>query len=406
LNIIKLDIKKNLKKVEKNMTNQQEELMVYADRSERTLIVKDKQEAKKILSERVKQTFLLKGILGLELTSSDVIVTFDVIETDDHLVKKGMIAKAKPFFTSQHVFRHLTGFLGVPTGIYDLIQTFRVLTESQRIECLEHLAEILKIHFEHRLYEVENSRKKDIYLTVFTDIFGSFARVIHSGVYYPYPDSEAFEKLDKGVQIVNEQNPDRQYKFRSADISPYQTKVNYTNHLSKTKVSEGNTIESGFTATNSECKKASYNFQSYVLRLECMNGATSRYTDNDLRVKHYEAGFEQKITRAFVKALKLEDKFALKFIEATKYDNKISDDWADLLKLPSSILALNNPEKKELIELGERKYGEFTPANVVNVLTDKATHNSRDDNTSARFNEKAVIVVNNIERLSQWVPAQ
>jgi len=187
-------------------------------------------------------------------------------------------------------------------------------------------------------------------------------------------------------------------------ISPYQTEFNYTNVLSHTVVTPGNTIESGFTATNSECKKASYNFQTYVLRLECMNGMTSRFSDNELRVKHYEAGFEAKITRAFVKALQLEDRFALKFIEATKYDQKISDDWADLISIPSSILALSIPERRELVEIGQTKYGDFTPANVLNTLTEKATHRSKDDNTHDRYNEKAIILMDNIEELDQWVP--
>jgi hypothetical protein len=391
--------------VNKKMAQNNKELLVYSNRSEKTKTIKDKKEAQKILDARTKQTFLLKGILGLEINSADLMITFDAIETDDHLIKKFSFATAQTFFISQYVFRHLANFLGIPSAVYDLIMDTRRLSASDRIEVLEHLAEVLRIYFNHRIIEVENSRKKDIFMTVFTDIFGSYPRVIHSEIFYPYPDGEALTKLDTGVQTINEQNPDRQYTFRSAKISPYQSEFNYTNKLSRTQATRGTTIESGFTATNSECKKASYNFQSYVLRLECMNGATSRYTDNDLRVKHYEAGFESKITRAFVKALQLEDKFALKFIEATKYDQKISDDWADLLSIPSSILALNTPERKELIELGQEKYGEFTPANVLNTLTDKATHGSKDDSTHERYNEKAVILMNRIEQLDQWVPA-
>lgn len=381
------------------------ELMVCSDRLERTITVKDKEEVRKILGSRKKQTFLLQGINSIEITSNDLIINFDVIETDDHLIKKNSVPETKDFFISQYVFRHLTEFLRLPAAIYDLIMSTKaMLTESERIEVLEHIGEILKIFFNHRLEDVKTGQKKDIYMTVFTDIFGSYPRVIHSSIYFPYPDISAFNSLDTGVDTVNEQNPDRQYTFRTAQISPYQSKFNYTNELSRTAATRGSTIESGFTAENSECKKASYNFQTYILRLECMNGMTSRYSDNDLRVKHYEAGFKQKITKAFVKALQLEDKFALQYVEATKYDQKISDDWADLLEIPSSILALGNAEKNELIDLGRNKYGEFTPANVLNVLTDKATHRSNDDNTAERFNEKAVILMEKIEALDEWIP--
>jgi len=176
---------------------EQKELMVYSDRSEKTITVKDKNEVKKILDSRKKQTFLLKGVIGLEMTVRDLIINFDVIETDDHLIKKNSYATAKSFFISQYVFRHLSEFLGIPSAVYDLCQSFRRYSPDDRITSLEHLAEILRIAFNHRLYEVENGRKKDIFLTVFTDIFGSFPRVIHSGIYYPYPDGDAFDKLEK-----------------------------------------------------------------------------------------------------------------------------------------------------------------------------------------------------------------
>ncbi|KKM01940.1 hypothetical protein LCGC14_1789410 [marine sediment metagenome] len=202
--------------------------------------------------------------------------------------------------------------------------------------------------------------------------------------------------LLKGLETVNEQNTDREYSFKSAELSPYQSKFNFTNFQSQTKVRQGETIESGIAVINSECKRASFNFQNYVLRLECANGMTSNIKDVDLRVKHYESGFQQKIQNAFVKSLRLEDKFASKYIEAVSYDQEISEDWADLLDIPSSILALSNAEKTELIEIGRNKYDKFTPYNVLNTLTDKGTHGTHDDSSKERYNAKALNLLDNI----------
>ena len=374
---------------------------------ERTMTVKSLEQTESILKNRVKKTYLLKGIVDIDAPRrNELYIVFDVIETDDHLIKKGMPLVTKDFFISRYVFSHLAGFLGIPSRVYDLVDSFWTLPVDKRIECVEYLGEILKRFFNHRIeqQETEGSRLKDIYITVFDDHWGEFPRVIHSGIFYPYADYKALKMLLKGLETVNEQNADREYSFKSAELSPYQSKFNFTNFQSQTKVRQGETIESGIAVINSECKRASFNFQNYVLRLECANGMTSNIKDVDLRVKHYESGFQQKIQNAFVKSLRLEDKFASKYIEAVKYDQEISEDWADLLDIPSSILALSNAEKTELIELGRTKYGKFTPYNVLNTLTDKSTHGTNDDSTKERYNSKALNLLDNIENLAIWIP--
>ncbi len=383
-----------------------DQLLVYNDYYERTKTFNEIEKVRKVFDNRTKQTYLLKGIESIEIPRrNELDILFSVIETDDHLIKKGMPIDEREFFVSRYVFSHLAGFLGVPSKLYDLVDIFWVLPEDKRIECTEYLGGILTNFFNHRLEQQENnSRLKDIYITVFNDVWGEFPRVIHSDVYYPYPDGSAFEMLLKGVETINQQNPDRQYTFQTAELSPYQSVFNFTNYKSRTQVRPKETIESGISVMNSECKKASFNFQDYVLRLECINGIKSRHRDNDLSVRHYESGFQQKIQNAFVKALRLEDEFASKYIKAVEYDQEISDDWADLLDIPSSILALNKGEKQDLIELGRTKYKEFTPYNVLNVLTDKATHGVHNDADKERYNEKAVIILDNIEKLSVWKP--
>lgn len=383
-----------------------ENLLVYSDVYEKTLSLNSLIKTKEILQKRVKKTYLLKGIVDIDVPRrNELNIVFDVIETDDHLIKKGMSVQTNDFFISRYVFSHLASFLGIPSRIYDLVDTFWTLPEHYRIECIEHLGEILKRFFNHRIEQQEqNARLKDIYITVFSDYWGEFPRVIHSNVYYPYPDKNALDMLLKGLDTINEQNADREYTFQSAKLSPYQSTFNFTNFKSRTEVAPGETIESGITVINSECKRASFNFQNYVLRLQCANGMTSTFMDADLRVKHYESGFLRKIQNAFVKSLRLEDQFASKYIKAIEYNDEISDDWADLLDIPSSILALNNAEKTELISIGRSKYGKFTPYNILNVVTEKATHGTHDDNSQERFNEKAIIILDNIENLSMWNP--
>jgi len=384
-----------------------QELLIYNDMYERTLNFNDLDKARDFVKERVKKTYLLKGIEGIEILKGALNIDFDVIETDDHLIKRGLFPEEKIFLTSRYVWGHLAGFLNISSRLYDFMQVFWTLSEEDRIECQEHFAEILKILFNHRLKEQEkNSRIRDIFITVFSDGFGEFPRVIHSGIYYPYPDHEALDTIVKGFDTINEQNADRQYEFKTAEISPYQSKFNFTNGLSMTEVGHGDTIESGIAIINSECKKASYNYQNFIWRQTCKNGATSRWTDNELNIRHYESGFEAKIRRGLVKALRLEDEYAHKFIEASKHDQKISDDWADLLDIPSSILAMEKKEKEEIIGIGKSQGLKFTPYEVVNALTFKATHQSHDDATKERINEKANIVIDNIEKLSLWEPKQ
>ena len=376
-----------------------DQLLVYSNAFERTKTLRSLEQTEDILKNRIKTTYLLKGIEAIDIPrKNELHIMFNVIETDDHLIKKGMPETEEDFFISRYVFSHLANFLGIPSRIYDLVDSFWTLPIDKRIECTEFLGEILKTFFNHRIeqQETEGSRLKDIYITVFDDHWGKFPRVIHSGIFYPYADYKALKMLLKGLETINEQNTDREYSFKSAELSPYQSKFNFTNYKSQLEIRPGETIESGIAVINSECKRASFNFQNYILRLECANGMTSNIRDVDLRVKHYESGFQQKIQNAFVKSLRLEDKFASKYIEAVSYDQEISEDWADLLDIPSSILALSNAEKTELIEIGRNKYDKFTPYNVLNTLTDKGTHGTHDDSSKERYNAKALNLLDNI----------
>ncbi len=381
-------------------------LLVHSNISERSRRFDNLDKTINFLAERTKKTYYLQGIENLEILSDGLKILFNVIETDDHLIKLGMQVIEKEFFITRYVWSHLSGFLSVPNKVYDYWQLMKELPLSKFIECQDHESEVIKILFNHRVEQVKTTRKKNIYLTIFNDQFGEFPRVIHSDIYYPYPDLEALETLMTGMDTVNEQNGDRDYMFRSSYLSPYQSTFNFTNKLTNTKAVHGkNAIESGISVTNSECKRASYNFQAYILRLVCSNGSTSRFRDKELNVKHYESGFRQKIQAGFVKALELEDVYAAKYINAVNYDQPISNDWADLLKLPASILALERKEKEELIDIGiNSDDNEFTPYNVLQAITYKSSHKSYTDNTKARFNDKGNQLLEKIAALQKWVP--
>lgn len=383
----------------------QNSLNVYNDVFERAKTITKLDDAKDFLENREKQTYLLDGVSGLEIIRDGMKILFDVVETDDHLLKKGLPRIEKEFFIPKFVWNHLVGFLSIPNRVFDYYQRFRDLSNEDFIRCQECESEVLQILFNDRLdQQKKNTRIKELYLTVFNDGFGEFPRVIHSELYYPFRDYEALTMLLDGFLSVNREHNDRDYAFKNAYISPYSSEFRFTNEKTKTPTVRGEEIESGVSVQNSECKYASFNFQAYILRLQCLNGATSRYNDTDLRVKHYEHGFKQKIANAFRKALHLENDFARKYMDSVKYNEKLSNDWADLLDIPKSILAMNPNEKEELVEIGRTQDYDFTPYGVLQALTYKSSHRSHNDSTKDRINEKACIVLDNIEELSEWIP--
>lgn len=381
-------------------------LLLYSDVYEKAKRFTDYEKAYDFVDNRTKDTFLLGGIAGLGIEPNGMKIEFDVRETDEHLILNNTPITQEEFFISNYVWNHLAGFLGIPVPVFNYYQRFIELNKEDFRTCQENEAEILQILFNDRLdKKLKSSRIKDIYITVFEDGFGRFPRVIHSDIYYPYKDSRSFDVVNNGLQSANEKYQDKDYRFKNAWISPYSSEIQFSNNNTKSElVNVGDTIESGISVINSECKLASFTYQALIIRLSCLNGVTNNFKDNALRIRHYESGFEQKIKAGFVKVLKLENDFAKIYLEASEFNQPISDNWSDLLELPSSFLAMKQPEKQEIIEIAEKEEYKFSPYGIVQALTYKSSHKAFDDSTKKRINDKALHVLDNIELMQEWKP--
>lgn len=386
--------------------------ILFHDIYERAKTSTSLDETANILGSREYENYLLKGVAGLEIIRDGLKIIFKVKEADANLFQRGLPTIEKEFFIPKFVWNHLCNSLGIPSRVFDYYQKFHSLLDKDDFNrCQENESEVLQILFDNRIKDQAKRQAegsghylKDLHITVFNDIFGEFPRRIATDVYYPFKDIETLELVQNGFTSINKNYADRNYRFKDAYISPYQTELHYTNTLTKRPTVRGEEIEAGLTIINSECKKKSLTFQALVLRLTCLNGATSTFKDPDLSIRHYEANFERKVQNGFVKAVKLESEFAKQYLEAVNYNERISDNWADFLDLPRNLLEMKPNERQEIIDIAKQEDYEFTPYGVVQALTFKSTHRAHDDATKERINEKAVHILDNIELLQEWTP--
>lgn len=399
-NILKTYMIKKTKKNVKNMS-QVELNMKY----EKALTVTDLDDVIDGFENRQKWTYKIDSIEDLEIIPNGIELAMGVQEYDEHLNCLDKADEIRAFFTPKFVWGHIAQFLGIPNRVYEHYQNFLKLNKEDFDACREHESEVLKILMNHR---INDPNKSDSFITVFKDKwFGTYPRVIHSKIYYPYRDSEMLLTMMNGFKSINQRyGTTRNYQFRKAFISPYKSRLFFGNTITKTPTVRNEETESGLVIENSECKAASFNFQTYVMRLSCLNGVVSRFNNKDLSVQHYLRNFERNVQKAFTTALELEDKYSKEYHDTIKYDNKISDNWADLLELPSEYLKMQPAEKKELIDIAQTEGYDFTPNKIMQAITYKQSHKTFDDNTFDRLNEKANIVMNKMPAIQNWKPAR
>ncbi len=381
----------------------QEEVVLYNPEFEKGRTLKNLDKTIDFLNNRKKNTYKIRGIDDLEVINRGLKLELEVLEVDDHLKETSSSTNDIEFFISRFVFGHLAQFLKIPSRMYDYYQRFLTLSKDDFEYCCDKEGKILKTLFADRL---NDKNKKPNFITVFEDDFGIYPRVIHSSIYYPYKDSKVLNIMIKGFDSINKRYSDSlNYEFEKAFLTPYQSSLyflnRYTHEAAPTRV--GEEIETGLCIQNSECKKASFNFRTAIMRLSCSNGSISRF-NKDLSVKHYETNFERKVQLAFTKALELEDQYATKYLKAIEYDNEISDDWGDLIQLPNKFLSMRDNEKKEVIEIGKNQNYNFSPNGIIQAITYKNTNRTHDDQTFERLNEKVNDLIDTAPELQEWRP--
>ncbi len=377
------------------------ELELFNPQYEKGVRLTDLQKTIDFLDNREKFTYAIDGIEGIEVIDNGLKMILDVVEVDDHLktVNNAHSKEEIEFFVSKYVFNHLSTYLEIPSTLYAYYQRFLKLESDDYHECKDSESKILKTLFEDR----HKKGNKTDFITTFKDGFGWYPRVIHSKVYYPYKDSEALDKMVHGFQSINARS-ELDYQFHDAFITPYKTTLTFHNvQPRQTFKIVGDEYQSGLVIQNSECKGASFNFRAVMTRLACSNGMISNF-NRDLSVRHYEGNFERKIQIAFSEALKLPERHAQRYLNALSYDEKISDDWADFVEIPSKFVSMRKNEKEEIAMIGAQQGYEMNVNGIVQALTYKNTHRVYDDDSYERINDKVLQIVDNARDLSNWKP--
>lgn len=378
------------------------EMELYNPQFEKGKTFKSLDQTIDFLENREKFTFEIADIVGLEIIDKGIKMALDVVEVDDHLLSNGSSKEEIEFFISRKVFSHLASYLKIPTTMYDFYQRFLQLENADFLSCCEKEGEILQVLFSDRY----KAGDKQDYITAFKDGWGFYPRVIHSKVYFPYEDSKALNRMVSGFNSINARS-DLDYYFYKAFLTPYKSSL-YFNDRSQTIVPKnqahaGDIIEAGLCIQNSECKEASFNFRTSVVKLICDNGNISAF-NRDLAVNHYAKFFEQKVQKAFTEALKLPEIHAQKYLNAISYDNEISDDWADLIEVPKRHLSMKPAERKEIAEIGRQQGYEFSPNGIIQAITYKASNRVYDDSNFDRLNEKVNLLIETAPELQNWRP--
>jgi hypothetical protein len=365
----------------------------------------DYNKVRKILEDRKRETYKLEGIEKVSFDKrGNLEVGFLVKESDELGYGEYSGVQLLTTFTPKYVFDHLTQLLKLPNRIYDYIQSFKRLPTSQRDVCLSNFSDNLSVLMNDRIErQKQNSRLREHFITIFNDVFGTFPRVIRSEIYRPYADAKALKDFNKNLEMLNENKQDANFYFERAKLSPYRSEFEYLNDTSKEKLEEtGDEISHGIVNYNSETKDSSNGFKYLIMRLECSNGLTNIHTANELRVRHIGDDFAIKSRKAFIKTLQLGQRFAKLYYELDKKSKQISNDWNDLLEIPSDLLAMRKSEKQEVIDIAQKEEYEFSPYGLVQSLTFKSNH--KDRKSYDRLNKKAVKVMKNVEKINSWTP--
>jgi len=386
------------------------ELSINSEYSLKLKRIHDFEQAEKVLSERTYKTYKLKGLSSLRFNEyGDLTIGYEVVDTDKNGFNEFSSEYTERLFTPKHCWNHLVGMLGLPNSLYDYYELFKKLGKTQTEICLEHESDILKMFFEYReadKLERETLKKghylKDHYLSVFTDTFGTFPRVIRSELYKPYSDYQALVDTNDNLMLYNEKKGS-DFEFQKANYSPYRFSVDYIDNNKKIELKEvGDTVCNGLRMFNSETKDSSYGFQSLMVRLQCTNGMVSNFSDTALRVKHIGKDFERNTLLALQKVLELSNEFMDNYTNLEKYSKPITNNWNELLQMDSSVISLNNKEKLNLIDIAEKEDYVFSSYGLVQALTYEGSHNSRTDKDVKRNNTKSLEIMNNPKALGKW----
>jgi hypothetical protein len=360
------------------------------------------------LEDRTKEIYKIDGINKLSFNKfGDLEMSLDVLEDD-----RGMNYQTKHFentlFIPKYVWSHLANFLGLPTNIYEYYKVLsKRLNKTDLDVALSYESDVLSM-----LYEERNERKalskrlKDIYIGVFEDGFGKFPRTIFSERYREYSDSDALKEMQNNLNQLSSQKYEIDYQFKDAYLSPYQSSFNFIDNNANMKLEHVNDeIRGGIRVTNSETKSSSLRYGSLIMRLACTNGLIRTFKDQVLKIMHVDSdNFALKCKQGFVKCLQLTSNFAESFAKLDKYSNVISNNWNDIIDIPSSYLALNNNEKKEIIEIANKENYQMNAYGIVQALTFKSSHGTMDDKAHKKYNDKALKVMENAKKISKWIP--
>jgi len=364
-------------------------------------------ECYNFLKNRSKNTYRMCGIEQLGFNRlGDIEMTLRVQDSDEFTYAIHSNEYSKTFFIPKYVWSHIANFLGLPTNIFDY---YKLLKERFKVSELDiamsYESEILEMLFNERNERKKlNKRLKDMFIAVFDDGFGEFPRVVKSSVYRPYEDFKALEDTCNNLRKVNARNGTA-FEFQESYLSPYRSSFNFIDKNQKLELThKGDQINAGFNLTNSETKNSSYRFQVLIMRMICANGLISTFPDTELTVMHAGDDFSIRCQKAFIKCLNLSNEFAKKFYELDKHTKVISNQWNDILDIPSEYLSLSNVEKQELIEIANKENYDLNPYGLVQALTYKSNHGANDDKTFDKYNNKALKILKNAKDIAEWIP--
>ncbi len=371
----------------------------------------DINQVEKILEQRTRETFKLDGISKIYFDNQNKLnFRFVVRESDEYQLGIYSNNLLKEWYIPKHAFSQLASYLNIPVRMYDFIQLSSPLVdEKKRLESgerelfLENISENLEILCQNRIEREKNSKRlQKHYITVFSDIFGTFIRRISSEIYKPYTDYKALVDTNKNLQKVNKAKG-TSYEHTETYISPNKITSNFVDSNYRIQLKNVNDqIKGGITMTNSETKDSSFGFQALIFRLACSNGMVSTFKDQALTVKHMGDDFKSNTTKAFVRVLELEQNFAKMFVELER-SKPISNDWNDIFELPDTLFQMHKNERKELITIAEKESYPFSAYGIVQALTFKSNHDAISDSKFKTLNEKAIDVSRKVDKYNKYV---
>jgi len=371
----------------------------------------DINQVERILEARKRETFKLDGINKIFFDRDNKLnFRFVVRESDEYQLGIYSNDLIKEWYLPKHAFSQLATYLNIPVRTYDFIQLASPLRdEEKRLESgerdlfLENMSENLELLCKNRIEREKNSKRlQNHYITVFSDIFGTFIRRISSEIYKPYEDYKALIDTNNNLQKVNKAKG-TSYEHTESYISPNKLTSNFVDSNCKIHLKNVNdTIKGGITMTNSETKDSSFGFQALIFRLACENGLISTFKDSALTVKHMGDDFKLNTQKAFVRVLELGQNFAKMFVELER-SKPISNDWNDIFELPDTLFQMHKNERKELITIAQKETYPFSAYGIVQALTFKSNHDAISDSKFKTLNEKAIDVSRKVDKYNKYV---